>query len=152
MNPLLVGEDNPYGSDPRFALYPKPPHSAGGRLCHRILQITEKAYIRDFDRMNLCSGKWSIAEARESAARILRDRLGQERVDGPVAIFVLLGSKVCNAFGVPFTPFSLQSCGRYIVLPHPSGRNRLWNDPMSFDLARDVLRRRGVLKDGRLSD
>jgi hypothetical protein len=31
MKPLLVGESNPYGGDPAFALYPSPPGCAGLR-------------------------------------------------------------------------------------------------------------------------
>lgn len=145
MRPLLVGEDNPYGRDQRYALYPSPDYSAGGRLCFQIMGLSLKEYIGRFDRVNLCSEKWTIREARDKAVEVLKERLDQERIDGPMAIFVLLGTKVCNAFGIPFNPFTIQSYGRFVILPHPSGRNRLWNNPTSFETARAVLRQSGVL-------
>lgn len=143
MRPLLIGEDNPYGSDPRFALYPRPVHSAGGRLCHRVLQLTEKEYLGKFDRVNLCVGKWSIKEARRSAASLLIDR-------GDLQDYVLLGSKVCAAFDTPFEPFTVQwrdtpVGGAMVVLPHPSGLSRLWNEPDSYEKARAVLRKAEIL-------
>lgn len=146
MKPLLIGEDNPYGSDPRFALYPRPTFSAGGRLCHRILRLTEKEYIRDFERVNLCGGKWSVKEARKKAMEL---SLGRGQDTSP---FVLLGTKVAKVFGVPFEPFTVvpQPLGggahrALIILPHPSGLNRLWNGIDSFEKAREVLRRGGAL-------
>lgn len=147
MRPLFIGEDNPYGADPRYALYPYPGHSAGGRLCFKILGLTEKEYIKRFDRMNLCdSGKWSTKEA---AKRV--EALYVERGLDP-APFVLLGSKVTKAFKLRFEPFTLawQILGgverRIIaILPHPSGLNRLWNEENAFARARDVLRRADVL-------
>jgi hypothetical protein len=145
VRPLLIGEDNPYGSDPRFALYPRPTFSAGGRLCHRILRLTEKEYIRDFERVNLCGGKWSMKEARKKAEELSNTR-------PPDAPFVLLGTKVAKAFGARFEPFTFaaQLLGEgvhrpLIILPHPSGLNRLWNGIDSFEKAREILRRGGVL-------
>lgn len=127
---LLVGEDNPYSRDPRYALYPDPPGSAGGRLCFKIMGLTKKEYIRRFERVNLCAGKWDTYEAEGRAGEIAR-QLKWEHV-------VLLGSRVNTAFGLfhrpPFTFY-----GRYVTLPHPSGRNRAWNEPGAIQKARDFL-------------
>lgn len=139
--PLLVGESNPYGDDPYFALYPEPPHSAGGRLCRLVLGLSPLEYFAGFDRVNLCSGVWNLRQARERAQALLEEahELGRPAV-------VLLGSKVCSAFRVAFTPFTEEFIEvsddqmlRTIVLPHPSGLNRLWNDPRSFTRAREAL-------------
>jgi hypothetical protein len=142
VRPLLVGEDNPYGSDPRFALYPRPTGSAGGRLCYRILKLTEKEYLRDFDRVNLCAGKWSMREARRSAAQLLADR-------GDLQSYALFGSKVCTAFNLDFKPFTIvwkhDGLAAIVILPHPSGRNRLWNEIGAFARARELLRWGGIL-------
>lgn len=141
MRPLLVGEANPYGSDPRYALYPEPERSAGGRLCRLIMRLTVKQYIGSFDRANLCAQKWSIREARLTAHRLLGD-------PAPRAAIVLFGAKVCSAFGVKFDPFSVGASGvgcPLVILPHPSGRNLIWNDLGSFDRARAALREGGVL-------
>jgi len=140
IRPWLIGESNPYGSDPRAALYPSPSGSAGHRLCCSILGMTAHGYLRAFERRNLVVGaKWSAPAAREAAARIL-----EERGDAPL---VLLGAKVCAAFGVAFQPFSIvggTSLGPTAVpaavLPHPSGLSRAWNDPRSRHRARETIR------------
>jgi len=129
MKPLLVGELNPYGADPELALYPLPEHASGGRLA-RILGLSRGQYLRAFGRANLCSGRWSLGDARGAAEllTIMNDR------DRPI---VLLGSKVCQAFAQPYHPFT--SAGRLHVLPHPSGRCRAWNEPGAVARARALV-------------
>lgn len=126
---VLVGESNPYGDDPRYALYPEPERSAGGRLCRVVLGLGVKEYIRHFRRVNLLtSARWSAPLAREAAERLT----DVAKVDG--VPLVLLGAKVCAAFGVDYDPGSTGSVSalfgrewRYAVLPHPSGMCRAWN-------------------------
>lgn len=133
--PLLVGELNPLGSDLRFALYPKPENGSGGRL-RRILGMTSSAYLRAFRRVNLCAGEWDAREARLAASRLARE------TGGP---FVLLGRKVSAAFGLPYAPFHTfnrfdrDATRAALVLPHPSGRCRAWNDPGAAPLARALV-------------
>ena len=43
---VLVGEQNPYGPDPEFALYPAPEGSSGHRLCCQILMSSEISGLR----------------------------------------------------------------------------------------------------------
>jgi hypothetical protein len=134
--PLLVGEQNPYGSDDYYALWPDPKGCAGWRLCHRILGLETRKYLRTFDRTNLCDGPWTLDEARAKATRIAGKR------QGPL---ILLGAKVCQAFNLPFAPFSVQTSflgpDRAIyMLPHPSGRCRTWNEAGSVEKARDLLK------------
>lgn len=146
MKPVLVGEDNPNSSDPRHALYPRPKHLAGGRLCHRIMVVTEREYLRWFARANLCAGSWSAREARATASALL-DRH---------EVHVILGAKVAHAYGLKFKPFEVVDAptialdgvnrwNRFVILPHPSGRCRTWNDPAAFDRAHEVLVRAGVI-------
>ena len=136
---LLVGESNPYGADPDFALYPSPEGSAGWRLCVDILGMQRSRYLATFARVNLCAGRWSIREARARAAD-LRATAGN---------IVLLGSKVAAAFGYAFDPFSfrvevaavypLVVPRQVAILPHPSGRCRLWNEPDAVANARRAV-------------
>lgn len=139
MKPLIVGEQNPYGSDAHFALYPRPEGSAGWRLCHKVLGLSEDEYLGNFDRCNLCDGRWDTWDARLSARTIVFVR--------PVA--VLLGRKVASVFDLKkaqlFTTERRGKC-RLIILPHPSGRCRVWNDPTSFERARELLRAEGVMR------
>lgn len=128
MQPLLVGEANPHGANPEFALYPLPEHAAGGRLA-AILDMSRSTYLRAFRRVNLCPRRWSMRDAREHAAGIA------SRERGPI---VLLGRRVAEAFGFGAAPpFSAQ--GQFYLLPHPSGLNRVWNDPRAAERARALI-------------
>lgn len=139
LNPLLVGEANPYGDEPRHALFPYPEHSAGGRLCRLVLQLETGAYMRLFDRANLCpTSKWSVRTARATAQAIEALRWTEPRP------LVLLGRKVVAAFepwgGQAPAPFTVYHGVRdYYVLPHPSGLCREWNVPGAFERARALL-------------
>lgn len=143
----LIGEDNPYGDDPFFALYPLPTNASGGRLA-RILGLTNNEYMALFERRNLCAKKWSMKEARKTAAAIYHESKG--------APIVLLGKKVATAFDVGDEPlfevakpwargaltfFVSQHRPRILLLPHPSGRNRVWNESGARDRARIGLSR-----------
>lgn len=129
--PLLVGELNPFGADPYYALYPLPSGSSGGRLA-RLLGLSMTAYLRRFDRANLCTGSWSAPAARAAAAE-LRRREGK---------IVLLGAKVRGAFGLDLEPFSVQD--RFVVIPHPSGLNRAWGEPGARDRLRRLFAEQGL--------
>ena len=139
MRPLLVGESNPYSRNPGDALLPWPEGAAGARL-RDILGMTNEVYLAAFDRVNLLGGstKWSVRLARAVVS-------GLPDVDR-----ILLGARVCAAHGVGFVPFT---CVRpdgfrgggaadvhWLILPHPSGRCRLWNEGTAAR-ARDVVAR-----------
>lgn len=126
--PMLVGELNSRTNDPRYALWPSPKHCSGGRLCHKILNMAEDDYLRLFDRINLCVGEWSLSRAR---------RVAQELVHGG-AKCILLGARVCSAFGVPYAPYGA-SGDRLLVLPHPSGLCRVWNQQDAVGRARNAV-------------
>lgn len=128
--PVLVGEDNPYGGGPQNALLPEPANSAGWRLCHKVMQMDERIYKTVFLRYNLCARKWNIAEAKRRA-RGLSDLYADNHM-------ILLGAKVSGAFGLIYRPFnvSTEAGGRKIlILPHPSGRCRVWGEPGAYDAA-----------------
>lgn len=130
---LLVGESNPYGDDPRLALLPagSTSRASASRLV-RILGWERREFLRTFDRVNLLKeGKWDRAEARQSANRLKHWNR------------VLLGARVAEAHGLAFTPFKVwhshrkgRRSFRALILPHPSGRCRVWNDPVTAVRAR----------------
>jgi len=127
----LIGEQNPYGADPRFALYPLPAHAAGGRLA-KILGMGEREYLRAFVRRNLLTAlKWSAPAARVAADFLLLEHPEHDKL-------VLCGTRVSAAFGVPFRenlckPASLvvgtvrPHVRHVLAIPHPSGLNREWS-------------------------
>ncbi len=125
----LVGESNPYGADPDFALYPAPDGCSGQRLCCLILGMRRREYLEAFERVNLCAGPWSLSEARRRAADLL----------GEGGRFVLLGRKVADAFGVPHArPFSTVD-EVLLCLPHPSGLCRSWSEEGAVRRAREAV-------------
>jgi len=125
---LLLGESNPYGPSPEFALYCDPPGCSGWRL-RRILGLSEPQYLA-LHRANLCDGAWSVKAANKRAFELLNPQ-------APWEVIVLLGRKVTEVFeklaldGAELVAFSTRRCcpGMALVaLPHPSGRNAgLWN-------------------------
>ncbi len=130
MKPLLVGEVNPYGADPFFALYPLPEHATGGRLA-RILDLSRGEYLRRFDRANLCAGRWQTSLARARAGTLRGADL-----DRP---FILLGRRVGCAFGLHSDTDFWTRTGLLYLLPHPSGLNHAWNDPRAVERTREFL-------------
>lgn len=130
--PLLVGEDNPLGGSARNGLLPFPRGRAGDRL-RRILGLSDREYLRGFERVNLCpAGPWSAKVARDAADRLH----GDHHLTGQP--LVLLGAKVAAAFGFAYLQFVEVEPG-VLVLPHPSGRCRAWNDPAATHKARRAL-------------
>jgi len=138
---LLIGEGNPYGSDPEFALYCYPPGCAGYRL-RRILGLPQHQYLALY-RKNLCDGDWSKEQAKQRAFELLSPQ-------SPWKVMVLLGRKVTETFermalrDEKLVPFSTRACCpgmTFVSLPHPSGRNATaWSNPKARDRARQILR------------
>lgn len=133
MRPLLVGEMNEKDSDPRAALSLLPPGGSGGRLA-KILGLSAKKFLHRFDRVNLCSVEWDPVSASVAALTILSG--GERRV------LILLGHRVASAFGIKaslFEEVAHPTGARILVLPHPSGRCRIWNDQAAALRARKLV-------------
>jgi hypothetical protein len=132
---LLVGEDNPRSAETRFSLYPLPVGCAGHRLRSKIMQLPMQTYLSLW-RTNLCVGSWS-KKAAEARARVLG------RAGTPWVSVVLLGRKVSDAFGHKARAYFDSWEGgdkRFVLLPHPSGRNLLWNHADNYGRALEALR------------
>jgi hypothetical protein len=133
---VVVGELNPYGSRPEFALYHLPRKASGNRL-REHLGLTDVTYRR-LDKVNLCDGEWDSCSARARAVTIL--------IEGRHDVVVMLGAKVRRAFGEVGLAFFESSTpdhlrGRVLVtLPHPSGMCRAWNAPDARDKAVRLLK------------
>ena len=134
---ILLGEDNPYGSEPEFALYCYPVGCSGYRL-RRILGLPQHQYLA-LSRANLCdSGSWSMKAARSRARDLLSPHVGWD-------VIVLLGRKVADAFDYTqpfFTHVSVPRTGGQtclVSLPHPSGRNASAWSGKAAARAREIL-------------
>lgn len=146
---LFVGE----APTPATISHPlHPDYCDSGR---RLLEYTgwsREEFLRLSDRTNLIghplpllrSGAtiWDTGEARRSADRVCRPEHYH---------VVLLGRKVSAAFGAPTSQAFFQWCprltkemthfGKIAICPHPSGRNRWWNDAHNRDQARKFFNR-----------
>ena len=109
---------------------------AGDRLAE-LAGITRDRYLT-LRRANLLAtpGRWDRADAAVAAKAI--DAGEPDHVE-----LLLLGRRVAAAFDVPAAPWftspRLPSGRTVYLIPHPSGRNRLWNDHETRRRARAFL-------------
>jgi hypothetical protein len=156
---LLVGEDNPLSINPADALYPYPVGCAGYNFAENIANVGSGHQLATW-RTNLCLGRWSTKAARERAAALV--------LTGgvPWRVIVALGRRVGDAFEralsnydpplevEPFTTNRVLNAAHrneipdpalkldwitLVSLPHPSGRNQIWNRPDQVHRARGLL-------------
>ena len=149
---LLLGEDNPQSSDPRHALFCMPAGCAGHRLQSRIFGVNKSTYLSMW-RTNLCNPSWAAHAARERAIDLLHWQT-------PWLTIIMMGSKVTDTMnrtlGLNLGVFDHRAViaesdvevGRpaekgftLLSLPHPSGRNLVWNGTAAVEQARQKLRR-----------
>lgn len=124
---LLVGENPGPNTHPDTPLFPWPHTSSAGRLL-AMSELTAGQYLGGFYRRNLVDElAWSKREARTRARRIVTALF-----DSPKDLRVVLcGAKVGRAFQLSvefWEPVKLVSGQMVVVIPHPSGKNLLYND------------------------
>lgn len=148
---LLVGEDNPLSMRNEHALYPYPLNCAGNRLQEKIFQVSMGEYLQMW-RTNLCVGGWRVKQAREAATAIINALTAREVT---WKVIVLLGQKVQTAFSqVGDGPVPENFSSRPVTipptravsftlasLPHPSGRNRIWNQEWTIKEAQMLMKK-----------
>jgi uracil-DNA glycosylase len=140
MRPLLVGQC-PSASGP-----PAPLEGRIGLRLAELAGVDLAHYLAHTDRVNVwptpvAANAWPEAEVKARAEKIVEGRFFEGRV------IVLFGELVATAFGVDFDPDVLTTPHhgprrtRIYVLPHPSGRNRWWNDAANVARAAEIARR-----------
>lgn len=138
---LLVGEQPGSNSNPKMALWPFPPNSAGGRLFKMSgMDLTD--YFRLLARVNIAKrpvARWNANGARARGLYILSSLSNGTRV-------VACGARARDALGVGDF-FRLQWITREdgseiqcVAVPHPSGRNGDYRDPDNVKLAGSWIR------------
>lgn len=133
----IIGEAPGPNTSPKLPVFPLPRSSAGGRLLS-YSRMAAGRYLGVFWRRNVYTHlqPWSVPEARERASFIVDDlnKNGIRRV-------VLLGGKVGAAFGLPeIWSHGFASQLELAVIPHPSGRCRIYNDDSAQRRAGAILR------------
>jgi hypothetical protein len=140
---LLVGEAPApsWGGDPR-ALLTGP---AFRRLAQMVMWPGDprawRCYLTTFARVNVLQrpleGKWPAAEARAWGEHVL-----EMFTDVPL---VVLGRRAADALGLSGElPSFVRGDRVACLLPHPSGRCRLWNQPDMVELCQKTFARLGI--------
>jgi hypothetical protein len=142
MKTVFLGMSNPQGNPP-LSLEPK--GGAGWRL-HQLAEeglgrpIPVISWRGTFHFTNMLPGReWSYAKAKEAAPMLLEGLRGRRLVclgGGVLAALRLPGVLPC-AWG-----HSVAEDRRvitYALVPHPSGRNRFYNDPVQRGLVAKFL-------------
>jgi hypothetical protein len=120
---LVVGLNNPQGNPP---LHPHPPGVAGHRLwrlAYNVCGITLPEWLAATQRVNLLECRVLPPNYRSLAAH-RGAVLAQFYRQRPA---VLLGRAVARALGHEEPPLLITEC-EWVLLPHPSGRNRWYNN------------------------
>lgn len=138
--PILLGQNNPLSSRPEHALFPHPPGCTGHRLLEllrkRLPEVTRQQYLAAFDRRNLICGRdWNNGDARIAAAALVAELRHGERT------VLALGEAVRLALDLPrrlLHPIRRDGV-TWRLLPHPSGRNRWYNEEFSRDVVSLIL-------------
>jgi hypothetical protein len=129
VRPVIIGMHNAKSDDPTDAMEPGTFNGAGERLWRMISDVcgcTKDDYAMRFELMNVLNQtEWQAADAR-IAAGMLRFRLSGRHC-------FVLGKDAWTALGLPsntgwFKTERSYTGARYVLLPHPSGRNLMYND------------------------
>ena len=99
---------------------------------------------------DLCGGRpafWNLFDTEPekwSKRRATSSAFDWSYTHDPRIVVLMLGVRVCNAFGVRkphwLLPYQLPSGRKGVAVPHPSGLNRWWNDPTNYRAAESMLR------------
>ena len=135
---VLLGMNNPLSVKPEHALYPYPPGCTGHRIFTMLLvkmpDLLRHQYLDGFERVNLVDGKdFSMRLARQKAQEIVDKYQGRT--------VVVLGASTRAALKLPHKLILPMHRDGVIwrQLPHPSGRNRWYNDARNRELAASLL-------------
>lgn len=141
---LVVGMAPGPRTSSSLPMFPHPAASAGGRL-HAMSGMPAEAYLGRLRRANLCRGAYSVPEARDRARTLYFEH---RSVHAPRPRLVLCGRRVARAFLEAlgerddpewFRPGAWAGVD-YVVVPHPSGRCREYNDPANRARAGEAVR------------
>lgn len=129
---LLVGEDFGHSS----ARYHQDMYALTGASGRRLVELsglTRMGFFLATKRTNVVElpEHWRDVDLVVAGVRRVQDRMIGRRT-------ILLGARVASALGYDGYPqFTWDE--EVALMPHPSGRNRFWNDPANVERARAFL-------------
>ena len=135
LKPLLIGMAQSDGGRGRPLLPSSDGGSGAADRLMRIANMDRDEYLASFRRCNLLpNGHWSGPRARLRGAKLMHELRGR---------VIVLGRQTWHALWLPrveFFGWVETGEARFILLPHPSGRNLLYNDRRNIEAARRILR------------
>jgi uracil-DNA glycosylase len=130
LKPLLVGEAPSKNEET-----PKPLEGRIGRRLAKFADVPFEEYLELFDRINLLPLRQDTAEkgfqfdievAKQNAKKLRAEQPERRHV-------ILLGKRVAEAFELPLRYFEeMRDDHIYVIIPHPSGINRWYNEPRNL--------------------
>lgn len=147
---VLLGMNNPQSANPRYALYPHPSGCAGHRLMVMLVAAAERAgvdslspadYKEGFEKMNLLdSVEWSVASARKRVHEVVDHLRGRRVIMCGATVPKIVGVH-CDQWCTWDTAYSSidRELFEFCVIPHPSGRCRVYNTPEMREEVGDLL-------------
>lgn len=127
---IIVGMNNPHSDSPRSALLPYPKNSAGWRLwkmCHDVSGVSRAEFRRSLEFVNLCDARvWCPLAARRKWEALESAYAGRTVV---MCGRLVLAASWRTRGGVGRW-YASGGGGRWCYIPHPSGLNREYNDPL----------------------
>lgn len=155
MRPLLLGEA-PSRTGDRYHDFPLsgavartlctlagiPPVEGGTRYGRWTWALYDRFHCLNLFERYADATPWGAPAARERWERVRRE---QERTEGPWTVIVMLGRRVQAAVtpgirGYDFHQWAHAPSCSFVTIPHPSGLNRLLNDPVERERCGDTLR------------
>lgn len=137
--PLLIGEWPPKtGEGPYGPLSARPAHVLAG-----ILGVTYETFLCLFERANLLKYWVSERPPRIASLRVMAGHLSDPPPGAPV---IMLGRRVARAFEFKhefydWAQVGIKSSTPCVVVPHPSGKNLMYNDAAERERVGDALRK-----------
>lgn len=138
MRPLLLGMSNPHGG-PDKALHPSIAGSAGANLFQMVRDYatamdvrpySEAEHLEAFDRANVVEqGAWSNQAGKRERDRVIKMMRNPTVILGSTIPACLQLRKFTGQWYEYFEEYPDGLRVNYCVIPHPSGLNRLYNNP-----------------------
>ena len=121
----ILGERPGKNTDPSRPLYPHSSTGAAARL-YRLLSLTQEEYLAGTIRLNAADDfvvSTSSAGARSRVESFLHDSAAEP--------FIVLGKSALKAMPTKYRKMDFgEIIDNVLLLPHTSGVNRVWNDPV----------------------
>lgn len=140
---LIIGEAPGKYSDPCLPCWPSAPGDSGTRLME-FADISISQYVSRLRRTNLCHENWTSFEARLRVSMIVEWLMKAPNLgaDGRPLRVLLLGHRVVTAWELEPPYWGRAGIGplKVMWIPHPSGKNLIYNDQRNRERAKRVIR------------